>query len=1458
MNNIYKIVYLILFLIITSDCYSQVSSCPNADFEQNNFSGWIGTTGTCCPINSTVPGIVPGRHTIMSAGTDPNTNGLLSTISPDGQFSARLGNDQTGAEAEQLIYSIAVDASNALFIYRYAVVFEDPAHMDIEQPRFEIRVYDQNNQPVTCGSYNVYSTAGIPGFKTVINSWGSTIHFKDWTTVGINLSAYIGQTVTIEFSTGDCLLGGHFGYAYVDCYCSPLSIMSDFCAGNTTTTLSAPPGFASYQWNTGHTTADITITSPVVGTVYTCTMTSVTGCTVSLSSTLMPTVIASAYALGSNCYNEMQFLDSSVVISGTPINNWQWDFGDGTTGTGMNPVHQYAAPGIYDVTLIVKNKGGCTDTSQTTITVNDIPEADFTFTSACPGIPLQFSDASSGNSSITGWIWDFGDGSANDTDQDPGHIYSLPGTYNVNLIATDANGCRDTVGIPVSTSDAPAADFSYISSCSTGEVIFTDESTFTGALPNMWTWDFGDGSPLVNGIQSPVHIYSNAGSYNVTLIIGSPSGCTDTITLPVSVSTSPIASFTYSNTCDDQFASFINTSTLTGGTITSQHWNFGDGIVSTDKDPFHVYQAPGIYNVELIVTGSNSCTDTLRNPVPVAQSPVADFSVVSVCPGQSAQFTDLSSFPSGNIISWQWNFGDGSLLNNQQNPGHTYISGGTFPAYLIVEGNNGCSDTLFKNVATSPVPVPMFSFGASCAGASLQFNNMSSVSSGSVISSIWDFGDSSPISNDINPTHVYNNSGGFNVTLTVMSDQGCAASATREVTIGGAPNSNFSFTLPCQGAPVQFNDITNPGSGLIQQWTWNFGDGSPLVSGTDAPVHAFANHGVHNVMLVTVNNFGCRDTSYLPVNVRQLPVPGFYSDSPVCSGQSIQFTDTSSIPVTSIQSRSWIFGDGNTSTQIQPVHLFSSANNYTVTLIVTGLNGCRDSVKNIVTVMPLPHAEFSALPVCDNEPVHFIDNSSLAGGSISDWSWSFGDNSASTSNAPVHIYSSPGSYLVNLQVTGSNTCKKDTLISVTVNDLPVAGFNYTPACTGADVNFTDTSIPNSDSLLTWLWTFDDGNTSSLQSPMHVYANTDTFTVSLVVVSSDLCRDTVSKEVIVFPLPEAGFITDTVCLNSETTFMNTSSVISGNIASTSWQFGDGNISMDYNPSHFYSNSGLFNATLNVISDKGCADSISLPVKVFSLPRPAVIPDFISGCEVLPINFRDTSTDVDGIITGWIWDFGDGGSDTIQHPSHVYEVRGVYDVSLQIISSTGCINDSLFSSLISVYPEPLAIFTYTPEVPDMLFPQVQFINRSVDADNYEWEFGDGSDPEHWTSPQHTYEQPGSYTITLISSNNYGCSDTLFRILEVKDAFTLYIPNAFSPNNDGRNDLFRVSGIGITEFNIRIFNRWGKMIWESSDIHNGWDGRHEEDENVQQEVFVYKVDVRDIFNKPHSYTGRITVVR
>lgn len=351
---------------------SAQDSCYNMDFETGTFVGWEGGTGQCCPIDVLKFGIVRNRHTIMKGkGVDANTCDKITVVAPGGMYSARLGNDNIGKEVETLSYTLDVNEANALFIYKYAVVLQDPGHKPEEQPYFKVSVFNENRELIDplCGSYNVIATSNLPGFeKCPTNS----VVYKDWTTVGLNLSAYIGKNIIIEFETGDCALGGHYGYAYVEAYCSSLKINATYCANANGTILSAPIGFA-YLWETGETTQTIKIDNPINGKKYACQLTSATGCKVDISTLITFQEPIINFDTTGNCDNsETGFMNTTSNTDNT-TNSFHWDFGDGTTSDLENPKHQFASKGDYNVRFSFSNSLGCSYSLTKTIKINPNP-----------------------------------------------------------------------------------------------------------------------------------------------------------------------------------------------------------------------------------------------------------------------------------------------------------------------------------------------------------------------------------------------------------------------------------------------------------------------------------------------------------------------------------------------------------------------------------------------------------------------------------------------------------------------------------------------------------------------------------------------------------------------------------------------------------------------------------------------------------------------------------------------------------------------------------------------------------------------------------------------------------------------------------------------------------------------------------------------------------------------------
>jgi gliding motility-associated-like protein len=286
------------------------------------------------------------------------------------------------------------------------------------------------------------------------------------------------------------------------------------------------------------------------------------------------------------------------------------------------------------------------------------------------------------------------------------------------------------------------------------------------------------------------------------------------------------------------------------------------------------------------------------------------------------------------------------------------------------------------------------------------------------------------------------------------------------------------------------------------------------------------------------------------------------------------------------------------------------------------------------------------------------------------------------------------------------------------------------------------------------------------------------------------------------------------------------------------------------------------TYTVTANDGCSPAVTATVTVTVLPVPVVnlAANITSGCAPLCVNFSDLSTVAGGTVNNWSWNFGGDGSSVSQNPTHCFNNPGLYSISLTVTSNAGCTNDTTITNMITVFANPVAAFSWTPNPASILDTTVVFSDQSSsDVITWDWTFGDGG-LDSIQNPIHSYPAiAGSYLATLLVTNANGCVDTATNTIIVLPEFTFFIPNAFTPNGDGVNDDFNGKGIGITKYEMMIFDRWGNMIFFTDSLYKNWDGRANHGSDVaQQDVYVWKVRLTDVFDKKHSYIGTVTIVK
>lgn len=691
-------------------------------------------------------------------------------------------------------------------------------------------------------------------------------------------------------------------------------------------------------------------------------------------------------------------------------------------------------------------------------------------------------------------------------------------------------------------------DFTWSGVCVNSPTQFTATGVSNAAIAT-WQWQFGDG--MYSVLYNPQHIYALAGMYGVTLTVVDTSGITSSVTHYLIQNQLPVTNFVYNSpACLNIPVQFTDLSSTSIGYITQWTWNFGDGNTETVNFPAnpnvsHWYSTQGTFNVTLIVRTNDLCENSITKPVTISPAPNANFIFSGQTEDQPVQFSDISTTQgTGNLVSWDWDFGDpvSGVLNASvlQNPTHVYSNPGTYAVSEIVTNSNSCKDTIIKAVVIYPATIIDFTFAGQCANGPTQFTAI--INPANITQYNWQFGDGGT-STLQNPVHFYMNPGSYLALLTVTDNLGNTTTVTHSVVINPIPIANFITSQSCFGQTTQFFDLSQAGIGGITQWLWNFGDpasGANNTSMVQNPAHFFTSAGSFQVQLIVTSSGGCIDTIVMPLLVRPLP-PVDFTVSNNCVNAPASFTPNASVMnLGTIASWLWDFGDGNTSTLQNPTHVYLTAGTFNVTLSVSDTIGCINSATKVLSIFAIPVASFSyTFPACAQSTVSFTDLSQTnGGGAIVTWQWNFGDPASGTSNTstlqnPVHVFDSPGAYLVTLLITNGTGCSSSVTSSIEAHQKPTADFTFSPPLLNQPVFFTDQSLPGSGALVAWNWDFGDGNSSFLQNPVHTYTLPGTYSVGLTVNNEFLCSSYADSILMVEPGAGSNTLTGRVLAGSDT-------------------------------------------------------------------------------------------------------------------------------------------------------------------------------------------------------------------------------------------------------------------------------------------------------------------------------------
>ncbi len=658
----------------------------------------------------------------------------------------------------------------------------------------------------------------------------------------------------------------------------------------------------------------------------------------------------------------------------------------------------------------------------------------------------------------------------------------------------------------------------------------------------------------------------------------------------------------------------------------------------------------------------------------------------------------------------------------------------------------------------------------------------------------------------------------------------CTNAAVSTVSVNPAPTITVNNATVCVGQ--QTATLTAGGAAT---YTWNTGATTSTITESPTTITIYT--------VIGTSASSCTATAFGTISVTPIPTTTVNLGT-ICPG------NTATLTAGGANNYTWTPNTGLTFTSNSVA--VASPPTTTAYTVIGAIGTCTSSATTTVSIVSAITPTVTSSTPCANQTLTLT----CTPATYTNYAWSGPNAYTSAIPNPIRtgvIAADAGTY--TLHVTDAGGCTNVATINVIVNPLPVVIANASPACLNQIVNLTATG-----GFTSYSWSGPAGYTSATQNPSitnvsAVMAGSYIVTVT----NANGCINANNVQVVVYPLPIVSIAAPSaLCISANGTL-----TASGALDYT-W-----NPATDLNTA-FGSPVLLIPTTVTnhvyVVTGQdanGCVNTATTSITVNGLPTVTIAPDTTKGCTPQCVTYTVNAPNA----AKYNWSFGNGQAKTFVAPNNMatmcYTTTGHYIPQLTLTDINGCVNTA--TATVITYPIPSPEFAYTPNPGTILAPTVQFLNQSSGAiiTSYNWNFGDASGAVSTLyNPSYTYADTGTYYVTLIDTSINGCTATIVQPVIIEPDFTLYVPNAFTPNGDGKNEVFKAEGDGILTFTMYIFDRWGNPIFTTSNIDVGWNGRRNNstgNETLQQDVYVWKIDLSSVTNKQgKTYTGIVTLLK